>query len=169
MNIQGRAAIAASTGARRSAIVRRYAASVAILVGAILAGCPAKPDGALLVSKDCWIDTINGKADNLVEVERGPLEISGWAADSTSASAPEKRIIQILDTKGNLAVAQLAQERSERMDVANALNQPGYKGAGFKVAMAGTTLAPGGYGLSIAMFRPGAMVICTSSKQIVVK
>ena len=78
MNILSRAAKAASVGTRRSAIVRRYAASLAILAGAILAGCSAKPDDALLVSKDCWVDTINGKADNLVQVERGPLEISGW-------------------------------------------------------------------------------------------
>jgi len=144
-------------------------ACIVILAAAIFSGCSAKPTDAVLTSKDCWIDTINGKADNLVPVERGTLEISGWAADNTSGRAPEKRVIQVLDARGNLAIAQIAQERSERMDVANTLGQPGYKGAGFKVVIAGNALGPGQYGLSIAMFRDGATVLCASSKQIVVK
>lgn len=145
------------------------AAVTALLVGVIVAACTGKPDVPLLVSKACWIDTINGKVENLVQVEPGPLHISGWAADSTNGSATDKLVIQVPGAKGNLFLAQAAQQRSERMDVANVLGQPGYKGAGFNVVMAGSTLDPGEYGLSAAIYRPDAAAICASLKRIIVK
>ena len=159
------------TSAIRHRNVQRPALGSLILAASLaLAGCNDKPDPALLATTACWIDSINGKGDEMVVVERnGRIELSGWAADSSSGTAPEKRVLQLLDPRGNIVLAQMAGERSERADVAELLKQPGYKGAGFKGAFPAAPANPGEYGLSIAMFRAGAGVLCLSGKRVAIR
>lgn len=142
-----------------------------LFTGACIAACSGKPADAVLISKDCWVDSINGQNSNIVQVRQEPLTIIGWAADSTTGRAPEKLALQILDKTGNVVYIYPIEKRSARPDVASVYKQPGYHKSGFDVVINSTKvdLMAGEYGVSIAMRRDSAVVVCESTKKILIK
>ncbi len=142
-----------------------------LVAGMSLTACSGKPADAVLMSKHCWIETINGQGGNSVQATQGPLTIGGWAADSTTGRVPEIMALQMLDTKGNAVSIYPIEKRLARPDVALVLKQPGYDKSGFDVVINSTKadLLAGEYGVSIAMRRDSAVIVCESTKKILIK
>lgn len=140
-----------------------------LLAAVMLVGCGDKPADAVLISRHCWIDSVNAAATEEISVDRGPLKITGWVADSTSGVAPEKANLQLLNTKGNIVSSHLIVTRIERPDVVEVNKQPGYAKSGFEITVDLTKTPPANYALSLAMQREGASLVCESSKKIVLK
>lgn len=141
--------------------------SALALVG--VQGCSDKADSmAAIVSSDCWIDSINDKSSSIVEVKPGIISFSGWAADSSTGTAPKEMGIYITDTKGNKVLFK-ADKRISRTDVAAAKKKPAYEMSGFYFSADAGTLPVGEHTLSVVMYRDGAMVSCALPKKLVIK
>jgi hypothetical protein len=153
---------------RGFAIVAVAVASLTLLHGCSGTSTPPQQK-AVLVSKECWIDGINGDPATTVRLPPGDISIGGWAVDITSGTAPEIVTVQLLDAKGDSFVMQKSDKPISRLDVAQVKNQPAFEKSGFAVVINGKGLLPGEYGLSLAMHRPGADLVCPSSKRLVIK
>lgn len=141
--------------------------SALALVG--VQGCSDKADSiATIVSSDCWIDSINDKSSSIVEVKPGIISFRGWAADSSTGTAPKEMGIYIADSKGNKVLFK-ADKRVSRADVAAAKKKPAYKMSGFYFSADASTLPAGEHTLSVVMYRDDAKISCATPKKLVVK
>jgi hypothetical protein len=131
-----------------------------------MVGCEDKVANAVLISRHCWIDSVNGAQTEEVGVPRGPLKIMGWSADSTSGDTPVKATLQLLSPQGNIVSAHAIDTRIERPDVVEVQKQVGYAKSGFLITIDLTKTPPGTYAMSLAMQRDGASIVCESSKKI---
>lgn len=143
--------------------------AVFAVAGCLLAGCGNDASDAVLISRHCWVDTINSVLTDDITVERGSVKFTGWAADSSSGSTPEKAYLQLLNSRGNLVSTHFIAKRYERPDVVEVNKQPGYSKSGFEISIDLANTQPGTYGVSIAMKRDGASLVCESSKKITLK
>lgn len=150
---------------------RRTWAAAALAIGCLISGCSGQAVGPVLVSKHCWIESINGQGVDSVQVTPGEVKVGGWAADSTTGQVPEKIALQLLDSKGNAILVTPVQKRLDRPDVAAVLKETSYKASGFEVVMnaADPSIRSGVYGLSIAMRRDKADIVCMSTKTVTIQ
>ncbi|WP_283183773.1 hypothetical protein [Pseudomonas svalbardensis] len=142
---------------------------VSVLAVAGMQGCSDKADSKnLVVSNDCWIDAINENTNSIVAVKPGSLSLRGWAADSSTGTAPKEMGVYIVDNKGAKVLFK-TDKRVLRTDVAAEKKQPKYEMSGFDFLADAGSLAVGEYTLSVVMYRDGATVACATPTKLVVK
>lgn len=142
---------------------------VSVLAVAGMQGCSDKTGTkSSVISSDCWIDSVNDNTNPVVEVKPGLILFKGWAADSSTGTAPKEMGVYIMDSKGAKVLFK-TDKRVLRTDVAAEKEQPKYKMSGFEVLADAGSLAKGEYTLSIVMYRDGATVACNTPTKLAIK
>lgn len=142
---------------------------VSVLAVAGMQGCSDNTDAKnVVVSNDCWIDSVNDNTSPVVEVKPGALSFKGWAADSSTGTVPKEMGVYIVDSKG-VKVLFKTDKRILRTDVATEKKQPKYEMSGFDFLADAASLAVGEYTLSVVMYRDGATIACTTPTKLAVK
>jgi len=121
-----------------------------------------------VVSTDCWLGAINGDRTDTVRSAPGPISFGGWAADSTTNTAPAEMAIKLTDSSGGSSLFS-APKRLNRPDIVSVTNKNGYLMSGYDFTANGASLVPGDYGISIEMYRDKAIVSCGVSKKLIIK
>lgn len=131
-------------------------------------GCSDSADNKKsVVSNDCWIDSVNDKSSSVVEVKSGIISFKGWAADSTTGTAPKEMGVYIADSSGSNVLFK-TDKRVLRADVATAKKQPKYEMSGFDISADAGSLTAGEHTLSLVMYRDGATVTCATPTKLIV-
>ena len=109
----------------------------------------------------CVIDQVNGKLakDPGVKIKGGLLKVNGWAAVTDPALASTKAYLALV--KGDSLYA-VSLQRESRPDVAQAINLPTLKNAGFSGKASIASLPAGAYDIYIV--EPEAQRFCVSGK-----
>lgn len=140
--------------------------SVVAMVG--MQGCSDSVDSKkTVVSTDCWIDSVNDKSSSVVEVKSGVISFKGWAADSTTGTAPKEVGVYVVDNSGSKVLFK-TDKRVLRADVATEKKQPKYDMSGFDISADAGSLAAGEHTLSLVMYRDGATVTCTTPTKLII-
>lgn len=133
-----------------------------------MAGCSEKAETKTqLVSKDCWLGFINGHPEATVHSAPEIITFGGWAADSTTSSAPTDMAIKITDSDGKSFLFR-TNKRISRPDVVAATKRPGYIMAGYNFSVDGASLVSGEYGVSIEMYRQNEIISCSTTKRLII-
>lgn len=140
---------------------------VATLLSLVACSDDAAPKNHV-VSTDCWLGAINGDRADSVRSSPGPISFGGWAADSTTNTAPVGMAIKLTDSSGKSSLFS-APKRLSRADIVSVANKTGYLMSGYDFKANGASLAPGEYGISIDMYRDKTIVSCAIAKKLVVK
>lgn len=141
---------------------------VSVLALASMQGCSDKADNNVqVVSTDCWIDAVNDNATSPVKVNADVFSVRGWAADSSTGTAPKEMGVYITDSKGNKVIFK-TDKRISRADVATARKQPKYEMSGFDIKVDGSSLPVGEHSLSLVMYRDGATVACATPMKLLI-
>jgi hypothetical protein len=141
---------------------------VSVVALASMQGCSDKADSSVQVaSADCWIDSVNDNAGSTVKVNVDLFSVRGWAADSSTGTAPKEMAVNITDSKGNKVVFK-TDKRISRIDVATAKKQPKYEMSGFDIKVDGSSLPVGEHSLSLVMYRNDATVTCSTPTKLLI-
>lgn len=147
-------------------------ALVPALILTLLAGCGQEQETTAKhaprqASNLCALDSINGVNAPVMETKTGKADFRGWAADSNSNTTPETLNVVLADTKGVSYVFSGAQ-RSERPDVVKATQQDAFLKSGFVLNADVSTLAKGTYGIRLEMPLSNSVVVCKTTKVLLV-
>lgn len=109
---------------------------------------PARP------ADSCYVDLLNGVprarwvASGFDTGRAGPLEITGWAVDPSTESAPKEVFVVLAGPAGTFDVKA---DRTQRPDVAAAFDNENYVESGFRLKAQAADVPPGEYDVRIEM------------------
>ena len=108
----------------------------------------------------------NNRIDQVADVKsEDGFELSGWALDDRTKSAPEIVFIELAPVKGGARYYATA-GRSDRDDVVKAFNEQEYKKAGYVVKADIKSVPPGEYEINIIQVVDGNPILTLSGKKI---
>lgn len=136
-----------------------------------LSGCDdsQKNDKVSHYSSDkCFVDSIDGKSDTSVYVNRQMVEFTGWAIDISKGSAPEQLTLRLTGMQGTPARFS-APIYIDRPDLVTAYNNPKLLRSGFVFKADLSSLPPGGYGMILEIPNGRSLLVCQVKKTLVVQ
>jgi hypothetical protein len=145
----------------------KSAVSLIVLAMLSLVACTDEKSNKI-TSTDCWVGYINGERGDAVRSAPGIIGFGGWAADSTTGSAPENMAVKLTDSSGKSYLFN-APQRVSRPDVVESTKKSGYLMSGFDFGVNGTSLVKGEYGISIEMYPEKKVVSCAIAKKLTIE
>jgi hypothetical protein len=145
---------------------------ISVLALAMLAGCGQEQEttGKTIsqkLSTKCSLGVINGERGLVVQTKTGKADFRGWAVDSNTNTVPELVNVVLMDIKG-VSFTFEGGARGARPDVVKAYKENAFLNSGFRINADVTTLAKGTYGISLQMPVDNGIVICKTTKVLIV-
>lgn len=136
-----------------------------------LSGCDdsQKNDKITHYSSDkCFVDSIDGKPDNSIYVNRQVVDFAGWAIDISKNTAPEQLTLRLTGIQG--APARFSSPvYIDRPDLVKVYNNPKLLRSGFVFKADLSSLPPGGYGIILEIPNGRSLLVCQVKKTLVVQ
>lgn len=146
------------------------AASFMAMAAVFLSGCNDNAENktvAAYATDKCSVDNINGKADAIVYVKPGRVEINGWAFDDAKQVIAQDLQIYLIGAQGKSLTVE-DPVRIQRPDVAKAYNNKELTNSGFNFIVDTSSFVPGAYGITLKIPKGNTLSVCQSKKSVVI-
>jgi hypothetical protein len=136
-----------------------------------VAGCDSKVENTKVTHYStplCSLETIAGKLDTSVYVQRNTVVFTGWAIDASKQISPQNLRLRLTGAAG-VPYTFENPTMIARPDVAKAYSSDKLLKTGFNFSADVSKLPPGGYGIILEIPDGNSLLVCQPKKVLVVQ